>query len=81
MVEDFGAGVEQRLRQRAEAVERVDADAQSLAPLVLGQQYDEALRTTDLEGIQDMVDLSHACPGSYQSSESTTAYRLGITVL
>ena len=76
MVEDFGAGVEQWLRQRTEGVERVDADAQSLAPLVLGQEDDEALRTADLEGIQDVVYLSHTCPGSYQSGESTAAFRL-----
>ena len=59
----------------------MDSDPQSLAPLVLRQEHHEALRTTDLQGIQDMVYLSHACPGSYQPAESTTVRGLDTPIL
>jgi hypothetical protein len=60
VVDDLDAVRSERVGKGSESVERMDAHAQSLSPLVVGQKHDEALRSTDVQRVQDVVDLPHA---------------------
>ena len=60
MVDNLDPVRSERLGQCSQSIEGVYTHVHALTSLVLGEEHDQPLSAADVEGIQNMVDLSHS---------------------